>query len=475
MRISGFTTIRPNMAETRTYEDFMKFLGAKPARLGLVSTLYDQYTITHLTEALQNIYTKGKPKNGFKSIDSFVVEWDIQVKRIKRIPILRVEGDGCNGSDILFYFPENYYQKFDTFIIEKTRDLIIVMNRPQRIRDNEFLVIGKINDSEYDSAINPEAIVNTMTRFVTNYMPELHEEGYTKYQSNCEKHRSFIATHRNDIDLSAMYKPLEDVFIQIGEGKDGGKDDPVFVLKKAEEQVIENYLEARDMDLVWGKSNVDIHGKPKIYDDETGRPVISGDGLIAQLERFATKFVFSKLTTAYFKKALATMVAKSVKATGNDYLFLVNTKLWNEINTVLDRWLVEHKTDGTVLYSKAANGYVELGATYHSYEFSGNKIIFKVERTFDVEYPTRDYGVMVDLTADGISNKPAMEMLTFKNGQFIHNWIVGVGGKDGLSSGEVSSRVAGSHIVAWGYAGLAMYNPYRSVIFLGQDTGAPLF
>ena len=27
MRISGFTTTRPNMPDTRTYEDFMKFLG----------------------------------------------------------------------------------------------------------------------------------------------------------------------------------------------------------------------------------------------------------------------------------------------------------------------------------------------------------------------------------------------------------------------------------------------------------------
>ena len=272
-----------------------------------------------------------------------------------------------------------------------------------------------------------------------------------------------------------MYKPLEDVFIQIGEGKDGGKDDPIFTLKKADEQVIENYLEARDMALVWGKANVDANGKPKIYDDETGRPVVSADGLIAQLERFATKFVFSKLTVAYFQKALATLVSKSTKPTGNDYLFLVNTRMWNEINTVLDRWLVEHKTDGAVLYSKAANGYVELGATYHSYEFAGNKVIFKVERSFDVEFPTRNYGIMVDLTADGVSNKPAMEMLTFKGGQFIHNWIVGVGGRDGLSSGEVSSRVAGSHVVAWGYSGLALYNPYRSVIFIGEETSNPLF
>lgn len=166
----------------------MKFLGAKPARLGLVSTLYDQYTITHLTEALQNIYTKGKAKDSFKSVDSFVVEWDIQVKRIKRVPILKVEGDGSDGSDILFTFPENYYQKFDTFIIEKTRDLIIVMNRPQRLRDNEFLVVGKINDSDYTSAIVESEVTGSMTRFVTNYMPELHEEGYTKFQSNTEKH-----------------------------------------------------------------------------------------------------------------------------------------------------------------------------------------------------------------------------------------------------------------------------------------------
>lgn len=29
VRISGFTTTRPNMSGTRLYEDFMKFLGMK--------------------------------------------------------------------------------------------------------------------------------------------------------------------------------------------------------------------------------------------------------------------------------------------------------------------------------------------------------------------------------------------------------------------------------------------------------------
>ena len=33
MRISGFTTIRPNMADTRTAEDFMKFLSGFNAQV----------------------------------------------------------------------------------------------------------------------------------------------------------------------------------------------------------------------------------------------------------------------------------------------------------------------------------------------------------------------------------------------------------------------------------------------------------
>ena len=47
---------------------------ANPARLGIVSTLYDQYTATHLTEALMNTYTMEKAKKGFQSVNSFLIE-----------------------------------------------------------------------------------------------------------------------------------------------------------------------------------------------------------------------------------------------------------------------------------------------------------------------------------------------------------------------------------------------------------------
>ena len=466
MRISGFTTTRPNMPTTRTYEDFMKFLGANPARLGIVSTLYDQYTATHLTEALMNTYTMEKGKKGFQSINSFLIEWDLQAKKIKRVPLIAApEGSGVNAGDVKFYFPENYYQKYDTFVVERTRQQFIVLNRPQRLRDNCWLVIAKILDNDYDSVVDPTTAAGFQTRFVTNYHPELHSEGYTKYQSNCEKMRTYIATHRCDIDMSAMYKPMEDVFIQIGKGND---DDPVYKMNTAEKECLDSYMEARNNALLWGKSNMDASGKPKIY-DEDGRPIVSADGVIAQIERFATKFVFSKLNVGYFEKALQAMVAKSEKPQGNSYMRICNTAFYNEWQRVMNAWIVAHKTDGSFLFSKGANGYVDLGATYESYTFGGNKISVKIDRCFDVEFPTRKYAALIDLTADASTGKPAMAFFTFKGGDIIHNVIVGVGGKSGLASGEVSSPVAGSKLVNWGYGGVAVFNPYRSVIMIGEE------
>ena len=58
MKIASFTSNIPTMGETRTYEDFYKYLGVKPTRLGIVSRMYDDLTASFLTESLKNIFTK---------------------------------------------------------------------------------------------------------------------------------------------------------------------------------------------------------------------------------------------------------------------------------------------------------------------------------------------------------------------------------------------------------------------------------
>jgi len=56
MIVANFVTNRATMGDTRTYEDFYKFLGTKPYKLGVVSRLYPELTATYLTESLRNIF-----------------------------------------------------------------------------------------------------------------------------------------------------------------------------------------------------------------------------------------------------------------------------------------------------------------------------------------------------------------------------------------------------------------------------------
>ena len=199
------------------------------------------------------------------------------------------------------------------------------------------------------------------------------------------------------------------------------------------------------------------------------RPIISSDGLIAQVERFATKFVFEQLNVEYFKKVIMTMVAKCENPSGNTFTMICNTPMMMEVHKVLDSTLKDYKIDAPFLYNKVGDK-VRLGAQYDGYQYMGNTIIFKLDRSFDIEYFDRKFGVIVDFTAYVTSGRAAVEMLTTRGTELVHNYVVGVGGRDGRSSGEVSSRVSATKIINWGTAGLILYNPYRSVIMIGGKT-----
>lgn len=64
-----------NNLDTRTYEDFYKFLGARPHYLGVVSRMYPSNTAAYITESIGNIFhMDGKPGNKFQPIDSMYFE-----------------------------------------------------------------------------------------------------------------------------------------------------------------------------------------------------------------------------------------------------------------------------------------------------------------------------------------------------------------------------------------------------------------
>lgn len=472
MKIASFTSNIPTMGDTRTYEDFYKYLGVKPTRLGIISRMYDDLTASFLTESLKNIFYQDAKGSGnkYQSVNALAYDWEITTNYIKRIEFAAVpEGDGAGGTEIIMAFRERYYEKYDTFKIENSGQQCMVVSRPIRKGDNYWEVAVRLVDNNYDTILDVSACQpGDKTRWISAHMPELHEEGYVKWQSNVEKHRGYIQTHRFDASYSALYAAQEDVFIKIAEGKDQGNlSETIYKMDTVQKNLLETFLVGRNQALLFSKGNVDPRTeKPTIVDPDTNRPIYISDGLIPQVEAYASKYAYNKLTINVFKSMLQALNEKAEKPTGNHYVFIVNEKAWYDIQDVLDTYLAQYHTDGTYLWSAKAGEYVSVGAKgFDTYNYGGNTISFKVDRTFSREFGyQKGYMLALDLTADKTSAQPPIALFTLKGGDMISNKYLGVGGLNGLSSGEVASPVAGSKLIMWGYSSLAVFNPYRSYV-----------
>ena len=175
----------------------------------------------------------------------------------------------------------------------------------------------------------------------------------------------------------------------MAEGKDqGSMTETIYKMDKIQKTLLDNFLTARNQALLFSKGNVNPEtGKPTIVDPDTNRPIYISEGIIPQVEAFCSKYAYNKLTIAVLKTILQGLNEKAEKPTGNHYMFIVNEKAWYDIQDLLDQYLAQYHTDGTYLWSAKANDYVKVGARgFDSFNYGGNTLTFKVDRTFSREY-----------------------------------------------------------------------------------------
>lgn len=179
MQVGKFTSVNPNMSNTRTYEDFGELIGRKPKKFGIVARMFQNNTTTYITEALGNVFELNGSKNKFQSINSLYYEWQIQTNEIKRVEIVDEPiGNGAGGTEITMAFRENYFQKNDTFEVEDTHQQFFVVAGPTRQRDDYWELQVRIIDNDYNSILDDSiAYTGAKTRWIGNAFPELHEYG----------------------------------------------------------------------------------------------------------------------------------------------------------------------------------------------------------------------------------------------------------------------------------------------------------
>ena len=142
MLVANFTSRIPTMGYTKTYEDWSKYLGSKPHRIGVVARMYTDNTLNFITDGLRNIFYKDEKADQFQLSSSLLFEWIVETNNIKKVEFAEVPTEtGENGTEITMAFRENYYQKYDIFRIDKTKQQCQVVSRPIRKRDRQTQLI----------------------------------------------------------------------------------------------------------------------------------------------------------------------------------------------------------------------------------------------------------------------------------------------------------------------------------------------
>lgn len=62
--------------------------------------------------------------------------------------------------------------------------------------------------------------------------------------------------------------------------------------------------------------------------DRQGRELIAGDGLIAQINRYASKYNYSKLSTNVLTEAMTDLMEKCEESTGNTSMSFTLRSAW---------------------------------------------------------------------------------------------------------------------------------------------------
>lgn len=120
------------------------------------------------------------------------------------------------------------------------------------------------------------------------------------------------------------------------------------------------------------------------------------------------------------------MVEKAEKPTDNTFTFMCNEKGWSIVQRVLGEYLANRRTDGAHLWSSQGAGkFVKVGNTFDAYEWGGNTIVFKVDRTLSREFQD-PYFMCLDLTTGKTSAQPPIQMFSLKGKDYIFNEVLGV-------------------------------------------------
>lgn len=452
--------------------------------------------LLNITEHLGLVYGEDVNMRKAQAIDTYSFTWDVETTQIPTIRFARANANDGSSGEFVIYVNSRYLSKNDVAALQNTQQLVFKTNG-QQVSDNVYKYTVERFGNGSNALETAYTAENSTLRWVYNVQPEYSEIGYSKNQYNMERHINYLTKVRVGQSYSSDYRATESFWVsdsdyeKLKTQKHRARNFKVYRYNSIEEHVMEQFKIAINGMLVFGRSNMDEQtGRALTQID--GADIVSGDGLIAQYERYAYPIYYNNLSVANFEKAIDIIRDKRGQSMGNHITVLCNRRFSTDKARALQGAinLFAPNNNGAWFYTKdnpikgVSDPYggmrmkatklsemypnsVAVGATYNTFIYEGNTITFVVDDALTSYYPDRGYALFIDtgIYEDERGQVPAIELKTLKGREMIKGHIVGMGGINGTSSGTFSTPLDASRYDILGWRGLCVKSPYSAVIF----------
>jgi hypothetical protein len=477
MRILNVKDLPKSVTTTKTMAEFGKAVGEKPYLLNEIFTLpgYENLTLLKLTQNVAGLMKKNLGEGDIQKIESFRFDWRIDAG--PRIPETTISEDAGSfnfegSASGVITTKDKMFSKGDIFELVDTGHQFRLSDNARTISNDKHLNPVVLLGTRRDRTISSSLLtVGKRIRFIAGgIVPEASDYGsYFTLPNRMERHANFISRFRVDGSRSGDYSYSERIYLERVKKKMDGSVDGTgefYTWSGQKQDMMDKLMFSINSGLLFMQGAFDedlIH----LVREEDGRPIPIGQGIIPQIRAYGQFMGYNNLSETLIRKVISLIVERRPKKTGNEIVMLVNWRLYQQVQIILDALTKQRLTtqDSYLTRDDNKKAYV-VGSTYCGYEFAGNKLFVMEDSTLTDRYPDKGYGIVFNTrvqTKDGKS-RMNIQQYTINGFEMFDNSILGVGGESGHSSGAVSSAVHASQSVLMAYRGVAVYDPYSTLI-----------
>lgn len=425
--------------------------------------LYPQYSLTYLTEGTGRVKAF-ELSNEEWGADRY--EWFMRGRKNKPTTVIEILS-GVGTSELELRVNENYLNPWDV-CKTKTQKLVIVEGDVQG--SGPYIIKIK--------ALNGNAATGTRDVLTAADIPNgsslmmtsnLHVEKSKQGYSNLgypDKYINYLSKHRRGMTVSG------DVLGDVTwiESAKGGK----LWYFTAETEVEEQFFKQIDNWRLYGRNTMKTDGTPLFYMD--GKPMIAGDGLIAQIEGINDVSVGSNddFNKANLTQYMSYLTTKSTDFKNNRWMVFGGAKAERLWHSVFEASLYDKGNVITPQADLAKGNPITLGGNFTSYRFGTNVVTFTRLATFDDDtlHSERDSdgdllesSRMIWMNMGQIDNESNITIATKKglqgNRALIKKYIPGMVNPFNIAPSALAMNSSDGFDVEWlNHSGIIIKNPY---------------